>query len=65
MILEVIVGIQSLLLSYSYCSSNFVIAKVAALNLFEIDEPIYKIYTKNQAKKLRATAFAIAKLEGL
>ena len=44
---KVIVGVQSLLLSYSYCSSNFVIAKVAALNLFGRDEPIYKICTKN------------------
>jgi hypothetical protein len=44
---NVIVGVQSLLLSYSYCSSNFVIAKVAAFNLFGREEPIYKIYTKN------------------
>jgi hypothetical protein len=44
---KVIVGVQYQLLSYSYYSSNFVIAKVAALNLFGSDEPIYKIYTKN------------------
>ena len=46
---KVIVDVQSLLLSYSYCSSNFVVAKVkvATFNLFERDEPIYKIYTKN------------------
>ena len=44
---KVIVGVQSLLLPYSYCSFNFVKAKVAALNLFGRDEQIYKIYTKN------------------
>ena len=43
---KVIVGVQSLLLSYSYCPSNFFIVKVAALNLFGRDEQIYKIYTK-------------------
>ena len=44
---KVIVDVQSLLLSYSYCYSNYVLAKVAALNIFGRDEPIYKIYTKN------------------
>ena len=40
------VCIQSLLLSlYSYCSSNFVIAKVAALNLFG-REDLYKKWSK-------------------
>ena len=59
---KVIVGVQSLLLSYSYCSSNFVIAKVVTLNLFGRDQTICKIFTKNKAKKLGATTFAITLL---
>jgi hypothetical protein len=44
---KVIVGVQSLLLSTVIALPTFSIAKVADLNLFGRDEPMYKIYTKN------------------
>jgi hypothetical protein len=47
-----------LLFAKSFKSNNYM-----GSNTERSDEPIYKTHTKNEAKRLRVTTFAVSKLE--